>query len=102
MATSRKKSQVEHNSSETQGCAPASKEEVFSTIVGMLSELLNMPTERFLAETEIFEDLPLDSLQLYELVVDLESQYAIRISDEAIEKVRTIQDVVDMICEAEQ
>lgn len=86
MATSRKKSQ----------------DEVFATIAKMLSDLLNLPAERFQMETEIFEELPLDSLQLYELVVDLESQYSIRISDEAIEKVRTIRDVVDMITDTEQ
>lgn len=79
-----------------------SQEEVFATISGMLAALLNLPTERFAMDTEIFEELPLDSLQLYELIVDLESQYSLRISDEAIEKIRTISDVVDMICEAEE
>ncbi len=79
-----------------------SQDEVFATIAKMLSKLLNLPTERFQMETEIFDELPLDSLQLYELVVDLENQYSIRISDEAIEKVRTIRDVVDMITDPEQ
>ena len=79
-----------------------SQNEVFATISSMLAELLNLPVDRFAMDTEIFEELPLDSLQLYELVVDLESRYAIRISDEAIEKIRTIADVVDMICASEE
>lgn len=79
-----------------------SQDEVFETISGMLAALLNLPAGRFSMDTEIFEELPLDSLQLYELIVDLESKYSLRISDEAIEKIRTIADVVDMICKAEE
>ena len=78
------------------------KEAIYETLVDMLSELLDMPKDKFSPDTEIFEELPLDSLQLYELVVDLESHYEIRIPDEAIEKVSTIQDVVDMIDAAEK
>ena len=48
----------------------------------------------------IFEELPLDSLQLYELVVDLEERFDLQISDEAIEKIRSVGDVVDMIHDA--
>ena len=66
----------------------------------MLSELLDMPKTNFAPDTMLFEDLPLDSLQLYELVVDLETRYDIHISDEAIEMVQTIGDVVEMIFNA--
>jgi acyl carrier protein len=48
-------------------------------------------------ETEIIHDLGLDSLQIYELVVDLESAYDIRLSDDELEKVYTVQDVVDLV-----
>ncbi|MBP5492874.1 MAG: hypothetical protein J6Y08_08525 [Clostridiales bacterium] len=73
------------------------KEDIFDTLTDMLSELLDMPKSDFKMDTAIFEELPLDSLQLYELVVDLESKYALRIPDEAIEKVSTIEDVVEMV-----
>jgi len=59
-----------------------------------------MEKSSFSDETMIFEELPLDSLQLYELVVDLEERFELHISDEAIEKIRSIGDVVDMIYEA--
>ena len=76
------------------------REDIFNTITKMLAELVNMPQEDLKEDTMIFEELPLDSLQLYELVVDLEGMYEIRIPDEAIEKITTIGDVVDMIHEA--
>ena len=85
-----------------EGAFSEEKKAIYETLVDMLSELLDMPKEKFSPDTEIFEELPLDSLQLYELVVDLESHYEIRIPDEAIEKVSTIQDVVDMIDGAEK
>ena len=76
------------------------REAIFDVLTDMLSELLDMKKSTFSEETMIFEELPLDSLQLYELVVDLAERFDTRISDEAIEKVRSIGDVVDMIFEA--
>ena len=76
------------------------REAIFDVLTDMLSELLDMKKSTFSEDTMIFEELPLDSLQLYELVVDLEERFDTRISDEAIEKVRSIGDVVDMIFEA--
>ena len=73
------------------------KDAIFDTLTSMLSELLDMPKKDFRPDTMLFEELPLDSLQLYELVVDLETKYDLHISDEAIEKVQTIDDVVEMI-----
>ena len=82
--------------------AGLSKDGIFDTLTSMLAELLDMHKEEFQPETAIFTELPLDSLQLYELVVDLETRYSIHISDEAIEKVETIDDVVEMIYNAKQ
>lgn len=94
-----KKNQSSENAPKenAEGVVSGGKEAIYGTLVDMLSGLLDMPKDKFSPDTEIFEELPLDSLQLYELVVDLESHYGIRIPDEAIEKVSTIQDVVDMI-----
>ena len=80
--------------------ADMTREKIFDVLTDMLSELLTMKKSGFSEETMIFEELPLDSLQLYELVVDLEERFDTRISDEAIEKVKSIGDVVDMIYEA--
>lgn len=76
------------------------REDIFDVVTEMLSDLLNMEKSSFSDDTMIFEELPLDSLQLYELVVDLEERFELHISDEAIEKIRSIGDVVDMIYEA--
>ena len=48
-------------------------------------------------ETELVNDLNLDSLAMFELVIELEESYDLRISDEDIDRIRTIEDIIDYI-----
>ncbi|MBO4651060.1 MAG: acyl carrier protein [Clostridiales bacterium] len=101
MAVSKKKASDMNESEEKVTSAKAlSREVIFDTLSDMLAELLEMKKSDFSEDTMIFEELPLDSLQLYELVVDLEERFDLQISDEAIEKIRSVGDVVDMIHDA--
>ena len=101
MAVSKKKTSDMNASSEKNPSEKAlSREVIFETLTDMLSELLDMKKSDFSEDTMIFEELPLDSLKLYELVVDLEERFDLQISDEAIEKIRSVGDVVDMIHDA--
>ena len=104
MAISRKNAKGNPDRAGEKSGTPMSfaKEDIFENLAGMLSELLDMPKTDFKMDTEIFEELPLDSLQLYELVVDLEEQYQLRIPDEAIERITTIGDVVEMVHSASE
>ena len=101
MAVSKKKASDMNGSEEKNTSAKAlSREVIFDTLSEMLADLLEMKKSDFSEDTMIFEELPLDSLQLYELVVDLEERFDLQISDEAIEKIRSVGDVVDMIHDA--
>lgn len=101
MAVSKKKASDMNESEEKNTSAKAlSREVILDTLTDMLSELLEMKKTDFSEDTMIFEELPLDSLQLYELVVDLEERFDLQISDESIEKIRSVGDVVDMIHDA--
>ena len=70
---------------------------IYDDLVKMLTDLLEISPTDIRPDTRIFDDLDLDSLQLYELVVDLEEVYSIRMPDEDLDNVSSIEDVVDLV-----
>ena len=52
-------------------------------------------------ETRFKEDLDADSLDLYELVMELEDRYGIRVSEEEAAEIETVGDAVDFVCARE-
>lgn len=50
------------------------------------------------AATRFKEDLDADSLDLYELVMELEDRYGIKVSEEEAAGIESVGDVVDFVC----
>jgi acyl carrier protein len=50
-------------------------------------------------ETRFKEDLDADSLDLYELVMELEDSYGVSVSREETAKITTVGDAVDFVIE---
>ncbi len=63
----------------------------------MVAEQLNVDVEEISAETSFKEDLGADSLDLFELVSNLEDEYEIEIPSEELEKIATVGDVADYL-----
>ena len=61
----------------------------------IIAEQLNVDAEAVLAESSFKEDLGADSLDLFELVMALEDEYSVEIPSEDLEKILTVQDVID-------
>lgn len=83
--------------SDLEDLAERQKERIYDSLMQMVTELTGLSPTDIKPETEIVADLGFDSLQIYELVVDLESTYDIRLSDDDLDKVMTVQDVVDLV-----
>ena len=43
------------------------------------------------------DDLGADSLDIVELIMDFEDEFDMEISDEDVEKIKTVQDIIDYI-----
>ncbi|NLT11831.1 MAG: acyl carrier protein [Clostridiaceae bacterium] len=83
--------------SDLEDVAERQKERIYDSLMQMVTELTGLSPTDIKPGTEIIADLGFDSLQIYELVVDLESTYDIRLSDDDLDKVVTVQDVVDLV-----
>jgi acyl carrier protein len=73
------------------------REEVMKLVRDHLSTELEVSPDRIQADTRFREDLDADSLDLYELVMELEDRYEIRVSEEEAAQIETVGDAVDFV-----
>jgi acyl carrier protein len=73
------------------------REEVVERIRSHLSEELGIDAAEIREESRFKEDLEADSLDLVELVMELEDGYGIRIAEDEAERIKTIGQAVDFV-----
>jgi acyl carrier protein len=74
------------------------RDQVLTLVREHLAEELEVPIEKIEEGTRFKEDLDADSLDLYELVMELEDRYGIRISEEEAAEIETVGNAVDFVC----
>ena len=72
---------------------------ITETVINIIKEQLFLNENAELTESTHFTDLAADSLDVVEIVMSIEDEFGIEISDEAVESVRTVGDVVKVISE---
>ena len=66
-------------------------------IKALLAEELGVNADEITAKTSFKEDLGADSLDLFELVTNLEEEYSIEIPAEQLEEMTTVGKVIDYL-----
>ena len=65
---------------------------MFEKVKSILAEQLNVKADKIKLESKIVEDLGADSLDVVELLMTMEDDFGIAVSDEEAVQLKTVQD----------
>ena len=71
--------------------------DTFEKISALMAEQLGIDKSTITMESEVIKDLGADSLDVVEMLLDLENEYGINISDDAAADLKTVGDIVALI-----
>jgi len=75
----------------------ASREEIFERVKSVLGEQLGVDESEITEDASFQEDLDADSLDLVELIMELEDNFGMKIPDEDAQKITTVGQAVDYV-----
>ena len=73
------------------------RDQVMGVVKEHLAAELEVDIDRIDSGTRFKEDLDADSLDLYELVMELEDRYGISVSEQEAGEIVTVKDAVDFV-----
>jgi acyl carrier protein len=75
----------------------ASREEIFERVKSVLGEQLGVDESEITEDASFQDDLDADSLDLVELIMELEDNFGMKIPDEDAQKITTVGQAVDYV-----
>ncbi len=79
--------------------ASLNEQEIVGKVKKMVASQLGRSEEEISLESAFIEDLGADSLDLVELIMAMEDEFGLEISDEEAERIVTVQDAINHILE---
>ena len=70
---------------------------MFDKVKELIEEKLNLEGVEITPDSKFKEDLEVDSLDLFELVMALEDEFGIEIPTDDLEKIATVGDIIEYI-----
>jgi len=70
---------------------------IFKRIKEMIVEELNVPEEKITMEARLAEDLGADSIDAVELIMNIEDEFSVQVSDEEAQNIKTVGDLVKYV-----
>lgn len=77
----------------------AQEQEILAKVKEMVASQLGKSEDEITPESSFIEDLGADSLDLVELIMSMEDEFGLEISDEDAESIITVQDAINFIAE---
>ena len=74
---------------------------IFEKLQEMIADQLEIDVEDITYDSNILDDLGADSLDVVDLIMSIEDEFGIEVPDEALENIRTVEDMVKYIEEHE-
>ena len=70
---------------------------IFEKLKDIIAEQLSFDADKVTLEANIQEDLDADSLDIVDLITTIEDEFDISIPDEAVEEIKTVNDIVTYV-----
>lgn len=69
----------------------------FEKVKKLLAEQLNIPVEKITENSKVIDDLGADSLDVVEMLMTLEDEFNVTVTDEESVTLKTVGDIVKLI-----
>lgn len=79
----------------------ASKEEILTGLAEIVNEETGLETESVQPDKSFTEDLDIDSISMMTIVVNAEEKFDVTIPDEEVKNLKTVEDAVNFIDNAQ-
>jgi acyl carrier protein len=63
----------------------------------IIADQLGVSEDEVVPEASFIDDLNADSLEMVDLIISLEEEFVIQVSDEDAEKIKTVKDALDYL-----